>query len=313
MKIIAAFFKLIRWRNLLFIVLTQVLFRYFILPFVYLEGHQGYEDIKLSQPLFFLLVLASVCIAGAGYIINDYFDVNIDQINKSDRVIVGKFIKRRAAILLHATLSFVGLVLSMYVGYKLRNVFIPLFNFLAIMILLVYSSTFKKKLLIGNILISLLTAWVILVLTLAEYRFRISPQDVVWQRLLKVSFIYAGFAFIVSLVREVIKDMEDMEGDMKFGCTTMPIVWGIPVSKVFAGVWIVVLAGILMALQIYVIQFGWWFSAFYSFVAIIIPLIWVLRNLYKANTPAEFHRLSNVIKFIMLAGIISMVFFKIYG
>jgi 4-hydroxybenzoate polyprenyltransferase len=313
MKVIAAFFKLIRWRNLLFIVLTQVLFRYFILPFVYLEGHQGYEDIKLSQPLFFLLVLASVCIAGAGYIINDYFDVNIDQINKSDRVIVGKFIKRRAAILLHATLSFVGLVLSMYVGYKLRNVFIPLFNFLAIMILLVYSSTFKKKLLIGNILISLLTAWVILVLTLAEYRFRISPQDVVWQRLLKVSFIYAGFAFIVSLVREVIKDMEDMEGDMKFGCTTMPIVWGIPVSKVFAGVWIVVLAGILMALQIYVIQFGWWFSAFYSFVAIIIPLIWVLRNLYKANTPAEFHRLSNVIKFIMLAGIISMVFFKIYG
>lgn len=309
MKAIAAFFRLIRWRNLLFIVLTQMLFRYFILPFVYLEGHPGYENIKLSQPLFFLLLIASVCIAGAGYIINDYFDINIDQVNKSDKVIVGKFIKRRAAILLHAVISFVGLVLSIYVGYKIRNIFIPLFNFLAIMILLVYSSTFKKKLLIGNILISLLTAWVILVLTLAEYRFRISPHDIVWQRLLKVSFIYAGFAFIVSLVREVIKDMEDMEGDMKYGCTTMPIVWGIPVSKVFAGVWIVVLAGILVALQIYVIQFGWWFSAFYAFVAIIIPLIWVLRNLYRANTPADFHRLSNVIKFIMLTGIISMIFF----
>lgn len=309
MKAIAAFFRLIRWRNLLFIVLTQMLFRYFILPFVYLEGHPGYENIKLSQPLFFLLLIASVCIAGAGYIINDYFDINIDQVNKSDKVIVGKFIKRRAAILLHAVISFVGLVLSIYVGYKIRNIFIPLFNFLAIMILLVYSSTFKKKLLIGNILISLLTAWVILVLTLAEYRFRISPHDIVWQRLLKVSFIYAGFAFIVSLVREVIKDMEDMEGDMKYGCTTMPIVWGIPVSKVFAGVWIVVLVGILMALQIYVIQFGWWFSAFYAFVAIIIPLIWVLRNLYRANTPADFHRLSNVIKFIMLTGIISMIFF----
>lgn len=309
MKIIAAFFRLIRWPNLLFIVLTQMLFRYFILPFVYLEGHAGYENIKLSQSLFYLLMLASVCIAGAGYIINDYFDVNIDQVNKSQRVIIGKFIKRRAAILLHATISFIGLVLSMYVGYKLRNVFIPLFNFFAIMILLVYSSTFKKKLLIGNILISILTAWVILVLTVAEYRFRISPHDVVWQRLLKLSFTYAGFAFIISLVREVIKDMEDMEGDLKYGCTTMPIVWGIPVSKVFAGVWIVVLVGVLVALQIYVIQFGWWFSVFYSFVVIIIPLIWVLRELYKANTPAQFHSLSNVIKIIMLAGILSMIFF----
>ena len=309
MKIIAAFFRLIRWPNLLFIVLTQMLFRYFILPFVYLEGHAGYENIKLSQSLFYLLILASVCIAGAGYIINDYFDVNIDQVNKSQRVIIGKFIKRRAAILLHATISFIGLVLSMYVGYKLRTVFIPLFNFFAIMILLVYSSTFKKKLLIGNILISILTAWVILVLTVAEYRFRISPHDVVWQRLLKLSFTYAGFAFIISLVREVIKDMEDMEGDLKYGCTTMPIVWGIPVSKVFAGVWIVVLVGVLVALQIYVIQFGWWFSVFYSFVVIIIPLIWVLRELYKANTPAQFHSLSNVIKIIMLAGILSMIFF----
>lgn len=309
MKIIVAFFRLIRWPNLLFIVLTQMLFRYFILPFVYVESHAGYENIKLSQSLFYLLMIASVCIAGAGYIINDYFDINIDQVNKSGKVIIGKFIKRRAAILLHAILSLIGLALSMYVGYKLQNALIPFFNFLAILILLVYSSTFKKKLLIGNILISLLTAWVILVLTLAEYRFRISPHDVVWQRLLKLSFIYAGFAFIISLIREVIKDMEDMEGDMKYGCTTMPIVWGIPVSKVFAGVWIVVLTGILVALQIYVVQFGWWFSVLYSFVVIIIPLIWVLRKLYKANTPAQFHRLSNVIKLIMLAGIISMVFF----
>ena len=309
MKIIVLFFRLIRWPNLFFIVLTQMLFRYFILPFVYVESHAGYENIKLSQSLFYLLMIASVCIAGAGYIINDYFDINIDQVNKSGKVIIGKFIKRRAAILLHAILSLIGLALSMYVGYKLQNALIPFFNFLAILILLVYSSTFKKKLLIGNILISLLTAWVILVLTLAEYRFRISPHDVVWQRLLKLSFIYAGFAFIISLIREVIKDMEDMEGDMKYGCTTMPIVWGIPVSKVFAGVWIVVLTGILVALQIYVVQFGWWFSALYSFVVIIIPLIWVLRELYKANTPAQFHRLSNVIKLIMLAVIISMVFF----
>jgi 4-hydroxybenzoate polyprenyltransferase len=309
MKAIAAFFRLVRWPNLLFIVITQVLFRYFILPFVYLEGHEGYERIKLNTSLFCLLVLASVCIAGAGYIINDYFDVNIDQVNKSSKVIIGRFIKRRWAIVFHALLSFVGLVLSIYVGYRLRNALIPLFNFFAIFLLLIYSTTLKKKLLIGNILISLLTAWVILVMTLAEYRFRISPQDIVWQRLLKLSFIYAGFAFIISLVREVVKDMEDMEGDMRYGCTTMPIVWGLPVSKVFTGVWIVVLAAMVAVIQIYVIQLGWWFPALYSVVAIIIPLIWVLRKLYRANTPEQFHQLSTAIKMIMFAGIISMVFF----
>ena len=309
MKALAAFFRLIRWPNLLFIVLTQMLFRYFILPFVYFHDPSSLEGIKLSEPLFYLLVLASGCIAAAGYIINDYFDENIDQVNKSSKVIIGKFIKRRSAILLHAVLSLIGLALSIYIGYQLNNIFIPFFNFLAINILLVYSSTFKKKILIGNILISLLTAWVILVLTMAEYRFRISPGDVVWQRLLKMSFVYSGFAFIISLIREVIKDMEDMEGDLKYGCRTMPIAWGLPVSKVFTAVWIVVLAGVLFVILIYVVQLGWWLSALYSLIAIIIPLIWVLDKLYKANTASEFHRLSSVVKLIMLAGIVSMLFF----
>lgn len=309
MKAIAAFFRLTRWPNLLFIVLTQMLFRYFILPFVYERNHPGYENMKLSETLFFLLILASVCIAAAGYIINDYFDVNIDQVNKSSKVIIGTFIKRRYAILFHALLSLTGLLLSMYIGYKIQNIYIPVFNFIAIVMLWFYSTTFKKKLLIGNILISLLTAWVILVLTVAEYRFRISPQDIVWQRLLKVSFVYAGFAFIISLVREVIKDMEDIEGDLKYECRTMPIVWGLPVSKVFTGVWIVVLAGLITVIQIYVLQFGWWYSALYSLLAIIIPLVWVLHKLYEANTPKQFHELSKMVKMIMLAGILSMIFF----
>src|SRR6185437_1478071 len=146
MKAITAFFRLIRWPNLLFIVLTQMLFRYFILPFVYQNGHEGYESIKLSGYLFFLLVAASVLIAAAGYIINDYFDVNIDLVNKKSKVIIGIFIKRRVAILLHALLSLTGLGLSIYVGYELRNYYIPFFNLLSILILWFYSTTFKKKL-----------------------------------------------------------------------------------------------------------------------------------------------------------------------
>ena len=309
MRAVKAFFRLIRWPNLLFIALTQMLFYYFILPFVYFENHPGYQSIRLSEPLFYLLVTASVLIAAAGYIINDYFDVNIDQVNKAGKVIVGSIIKRRMAILMHAVFSIVGLALSLYIGYRLENFYIPFFNLISILLLWFYSTTFKKKLLIGNIIISALTAWVIVVLTLAEFRFRISTDDIVWQRLLKLSFVYAGFAFIISLVREVIKDIEDMEGDIRYGCTTMPIAWGIQVSKVFAGVWIVVLTGLIAALQLYVLQMGWWLSALYSFITIIIPLIWVLNKLYRAGSKSNFHQLSTVVKMIMFAGILSMIFF----
>ena len=310
MNIVPAFFKLIRWPNLFFIAVTQVLFRFFILNFVYRGPNNGYvENIKLSLPLFYWLVFASVCIAAAGYIINDYFDVNIDLINKPAKLIIDRYIKRRWTIVWHIVLSFIGLVISCYIGYKLRNFYIPLFNSAAIIALFFYSTTFKRKLLIGNIIISLLTAWVILVLTFSEYRFKIHSPDIYWKRLLKVSFIYAGFAFIISLIREVIKDMEDMHGDAKYGCTTMPIVWGLQVSKVFTAVWVVVITAGVAIIQFYVIQLGWWLSAIYSLVAIIIPLIWVLRNLYTAQSPNDFHKLSNAVKLIMFTGILSMIFF----
>lgn len=305
MKSLIAFLKLIRWPNLFFIALTQFLFWYFVLPSVY-SG----DGIQLQPLLFFLLMSASVCIAAAGYIINDYFDVEIDQINKSPKVIIGKFISRRSAILFYVLLSVAGLLLSIFVGYKLHHIYIPVFNFLAIGSLVIYSTTFKKKLLIGNIIISLLTAWVLLVLVLAVYPFRISTSEIVWQNLLMISVIYAGFAFIVSMIREVIKDMEDIEGDKKFGATTMPISWGLTASKFFAAACILVLAGFLIVLQIYFIQFVWWPLMIYSVIVIIVPLMWVLKKLFEATTSIQFHRLSSVIKWIMLGGIISMVFFK---
>jgi len=308
MNVFAAFFKLVRWPNLVFIALTQLLFRFFVLRFAY-NSIDTVVTMKLHPFLFYWLVFASVCIAAAGYIINDYFDVNIDLVNKPERLIIGRYIKRRWAIVLHIILSFTGFIISCYVGYKLRNFYIPLFNLIAIAILWFYSTTFKKKLLIGNILISLLTAWVILVLTFSEYRFHILAPGTYWKRIIKLSLIYAGFAFIISLIREVIKDMEDMPGDAKYGCKTMPIVWGIQVSKVFTAVWIVVIIGATAGIQIYVIQLGWGFSALYSLLFIIAPLVWILRKLYLAQSQKDFHELSSAVKLVMFTGILSMIFF----
>jgi 4-hydroxybenzoate polyprenyltransferase len=107
--------------------------------------------------------------------------------------------------------------------------------------------------------------------------------------------------------------MEDMEGDARYGCKTMPIVWGVPAAKVFTAVWLVVLVGALVIIQIYALHLGWWWSVAYCVIAIIAPLLWVLRKLYTAQTPADYHHLSSAVKLIMLAGILSMVFFKFYS
>lgn len=310
MNKLTAFLRLVRWPNLIFIAITQCLFFYCILPFVF----KGISSPGLPSNIFYLLVIASLCIAAAGYIINDYFDLNIDLVNKPSKLIIEKHINRRWAILFHLGLSVLGFLISSYAGYKLRNIYIPFFNLLAIAVLWFYSTTFKQKLLIGNILISLLTAWVILVITIAEYELsrKLDTDSFIVPRLLKVSFLYAGFAFTISLIREVIKDMEDIQGDIKYGCRTMPIVWGIPVSKVFAGVWLVVLTGAVAALQFYVIQLGWWLSAIYCVLLIVLPLLWILQQLYRAQIATDFFKLSNAIKVVMFSGIVSMIFFRIY-
>ena len=101
-----------------------------------------------------------------------------------------------------------------------------------------------------------------------------------------------------------------MYGDAKYDCKTMPIVWGVPATKVFAAVWIVVCIALLAIVQLYAWQSGWWISALYSILLIILPLVIILKNLYKATIPSDYHLLSGIIKFVMLAGILSMLFFK---
>jgi len=148
-------------------------------------------------------------------------------------------------------------------------------------------------------------------LTLTSYL----PSDVAagMHRIYKFAALYAGFAFIISLIREVVKDIEDMEGDAKYNCKTMPIVWGVPAAKVFVGVWLVVLIGALIIVQFYVLQIGWGFSALYVLLLVIIPLVLILKNFYNAQTTAQFHAVSNMIKLVMLSGICSILLVKLYS
>jgi 4-hydroxybenzoate polyprenyltransferase len=313
MKLISAFLRLIRWPNLVFIALTQCLFYY---CFIY--SLSSTYEISLKPAYFGLLVVGSVLIAAAGYIINDYFDLNIDKINKPDKIVVEKLIRRRWAIVWHMVLTCAGVALSFYIGYKMNNWLLAFMNLLSAVLLWFYSTTFKKELLIGNVIISLLTSWVVLVLYFCELRFFYVFMNESYEykqyikQLFKVAVLYGGFAFIISLVREVVKDMEDIRGDVRYGCNTMPIVWGVPASKIFVATWLVVLICALGIVQFYLLQLHWWWSAVYCLFLTIIPLLVIFQNLYKARRQEDYHKLSTQIKLVMLSGILSMVFFKLY-
>jgi 4-hydroxybenzoate polyprenyltransferase len=164
-------------------------------------------------------------------------------------------------------------------------------------------------------MIALLTAWTLLIL----YFSKIDITDVLaaadldrQAKFFRLTMLYAAFAFVISLVREAIKDMEDMPGDARYNCLTMPIVWGVNATKIYVAVWLIVLITMLVMIQVYILPYGWWWPFLFCVLFIIAPLIIVFRQLFPATTPAQFHQLSNRTKFVMLTGILSMVFFSIY-
>jgi 4-hydroxybenzoate polyprenyltransferase len=305
MKLLSAFLRLIRWPNLVFIVVAQVFFYRFIVANLL---HDNAQETLLSNWQLIWLMAASVFIAAGGYVINDYFDLNIDLVNKPEKLVVDKIIRRRWVIIWHLVLSGAGLLCSFVVSWQTGLWWIVIINFFCICLLFLYSISLKRKLLSGNVLISLLTAWVILILCLIE----VQRGGILAGKIFRLGFLYAGFAFVTSLVREVVKDLEDMEGDAKHGCRTAPIVWGITAAKIYTAVWITVLLGLLLILQFYVLQYGWYIAIGYALLLLVAPLVWLLRGLREASSPADYHRLSSVIKAVMLAGILSMSFFEFY-
>lgn len=309
MRLIAAFLKMIRLPNLLFIALTQSLFQFCIYYSLY-DGNIAPNDTRN----FILLVFASLFIGAAGYIINDYFDINIDEVNKPEKMVVDKVINRRWAIAWHFILSITGIVLTMLALPVFDKWYLVSGNIFCVILLWFYSTTFKQKLLIGNIIISVLTAWTILVIFFSK----VSVSDAFeadhpgQTKFFKFAFLYAGFAFIISLIREAIKDIEDMPGDARYGCRTMPIVWGVNATKVYIAVWMIILVAILVVVQVYILQFQWWWAVAYCILLIVLPLLYIFFKLFKASSVQDYHKLSNWTKLVMLMGILSMIFFYFY-
>lgn len=268
--------RLTRFGNLLIIGFAQTATAFFLV------GSHSWQTFSL-----WLLSSSTIIIAAAGYIINDYYDIKIDYINKPERVVIGKIIPRRFAILFHTLFSVGGIAIGFYLSWQ-----IGVIHFFSAFMLWLYSNSLKRLPLIGNVVIAFLTALSVFIIA------------VFYKTNINLILIYSLFAFFISLVREVVKDMEDLKGDITFGCKTLPILWGIRKTKYFLYSVLVVFVLLVLILDSYfTILPSVYFMSF-----LFLPLAWFALRLHRADTVKDFRWLSNLSKIIMLLGIISMLF-----
>ncbi len=268
--------KLTRFGNLTIIGLAQ----YFTAAFLI-------DKSIVFDPELFLLSCSTILIAAAGYIINDYYDVKIDFINKPERVVIGRSIARRYAILFHVALSFLGILIGAYLSLRVGAL-----NILSVFLLWLYSNNLKRLPLIGNVAVAFLTG---LSIYMVEVYYRTGNSLVL---------IYASFAFFMTLIREIIKDMEDLKGDNTFGCKTLPIIWGIRKTKVVIYIILTVFSITVLVLNYFYVGL----SIYYFLLCLFIPLLILLLRLIRADRMKDFAWLSTFSKVIMLLGILSMAF-----
>ncbi|MEQ9166158.1 MAG: geranylgeranylglycerol-phosphate geranylgeranyltransferase [Fulvivirga sp.] len=275
---ISGFIQLTRFWNLLIIALAQYFTAYFLL---------SNSSLVFSKEMV-LLSFSTIIIAAAGYIINDYYDVKIDLINKPKRVVVGRILKRRVAMIAHTVLNFIGIGIGLHLSWKLGAL-----NFLCAFVLWLYSNQLKRIAFLGNLSVALLTGLSILIIGLF-----FEPDNI-------LIMAYSLFAFAFTLIREIIKDIEDLKGDSTFGCKTLPVVYGVRKTKNIIYILSYLFLIGLCTLAYVIVGL----AMTYLCLGLIIPIVYLTFKLYRADKISEYNFLSNYCKFVMLFGICTMIFF----
>lgn len=298
-----SFLNLIRWKNLLLIALVQILIKYALL--------ESFEVVRftLNDFGFILLVLATLSIAAAGNVINDIYDVETDLVNKPEKIIVGKSISEKSAFNIYIVLTVIGVGVGFYLSNLVgRNGFSAIFVIISAL-LYIYATYLKQTTLVGNIVISFLVSMSLLIVGLFELLPVITEQNRETQlTFFKIIFDYAIFAFMINMLREMIKDIEDINGDHKAEMKTLPILIGRERSlKV-----VFVLSLIpLFAVTYYIITYLYkhYVAVGYFLILIIAPLLYFTIKSFTAETKKEISFLSVLLKFIMFFGVLSLLLY----
>ncbi len=305
-----SFLRMTRLPNLIIVVLTQYILYYRVL----LPSFRAHDVTpSLDAFHFLLLVLTTVCIAAAAYIINDIYDYEIDKINKPRSVIVHRLIPLKKAKSYYWLLNGIGLLLGAYISWVTQNYFLFLYFPITIFMMWWYSKTLKKQPFWGNLIVAIFCALVALIILTAENTFlkvlyKDFPEDgaAVW----RVFVAYAGFAFFATLFREIVKDLEDMHGDEKGGARTLPIVLGVSKTKNITLVVGVLLVATLIFWMTYFAPSWHLGSAIFMGIGILFPAIYAVVQLWKAKSKDDYNCVSKFAKYIMLSGLIYLLFYQ---
>jgi 4-hydroxybenzoate polyprenyltransferase len=280
---IKLFIGISRWPNLLIIAVLQVVVYYTLL---------NYEQSVLTALDAYLLMFLTLLISAAGYIINDYYDSEIDQVNKPDKWIVGNTLSAGAVLKVYKGIIILGALLATMIAIRLNLLlYLPVY-LLAVVGLQVYSSRLKCRPFIGNLWVSMFCASVILIMAAPDL-IKGTPG------ILKPQFwFYMGFAFVINFYREVVKDVEDLEGDRQYGCQTFVVRFGMKAGKILA---------IFSAIALSIMLLRWDAIETHSTVKFCLYLLegaviasaamfwWAKDNTY-------IHRASTIIKLVMVGG-----------
>lgn len=305
MKSLFPFFRLIRYKNLLFLALLQLIIRYcYVVPFT-----NGY--VALSDGQYLLLVFVTVAIAAAGYIINNIYDQKTDAINKPQNQIVGIHISENKAYNLYIIFNFLGVIAAFYLCNVIQK---P--SFLGIFIGIIatlhrYSAYFKKQLLIGNTIVALLASLSILIIVFMDILPATFEGNIVLMKpcmsvLIDVSII----TFLIHFAREIIKDIEDINGDYNDGARTLPIVIGKERSQKAVAI-LIVITNIILLIYSYLYLKNTSFLQLYLVVFVVLPLSYIGYLLCQKWQQKQIEKISTLLKIVLFLGMLSIPVFTL--
>ena len=319
---IRSIFSLVRFPNLLIIAFTQYAMRYLLMePLLPSDTF----ELQFGDFQFALLVCSTMLIAAAGYIINDYFDTRADLINKPARVVVGVAISRKVAMILHLMLNIIGVGIGVYLAFYVGLPSLSLVFMLSTGLLWFYSTNYKKQFLVGNLAVAFLTGLVPLMVVLfeipllnREYGEVMIRYDADFNYLFSWVSAFSFFAFFTTLIREIIKDAEDFEGDNAYGMKTVPIVlgtfWTRFVVVLLIAITLCALGFLLFKYIFYSVDPADYISLVYFSLFLMLPLILLAIQVMTARDKRAYRRASTLIKLVMLFGIFySVLVFYLVG
>lgn len=294
------FFELVRWKNLLILVFVQLLLKYILF--------NNYNiDTILSNSEFLLFIIAIISSAGSGYVINDIFDIRTDALNKPNKSIVGNKISIRHSIIIYSILVFIALFSGITVSFQVELPIYSVSFLLVVIFLFLYSYMLKGVAIMGNLVVSLLIGFSILITALLDVIPALNDSELMRQlTVIKIIIALAVFSTFINLIREIIKDIEDINGDYNSKLYTLPILIG----KKRTNSILLIISFILVISLLYIIISNLHLSKyllFYGTSFLIIPLVYFCYKLYYAKLKSDYTYLSLVLKIIMIFGVLSIL------